>query len=377
VNYLLTLELVNVTKKFNGGFALGPLDLKINDNEILVMIGPTGSGKTTILNIISGLLKPDSGSILVDGQDITTLPVESRNVGYLFQNPTLFPHLNVYENIVFGLTKKTRNQDDHVIRILLKDMGILQLLDRHIQGLSGGEMQKISLARMLVTKPKIMLMDEPLTHLDAPTKRNLRLDLRRILKKRKSMPTIYVTHFEEDVYALADSVSLLQNGVIKYIDKLESILTYQNDNNNTSASDLKISLSRVFSNGSGINYLQGNVVKSRDGVSTFKMGSCVLETLGDYTIGCKVGIIIRPEDIILSKELVKTSARNVVRAKVVKFTNYFNTGVSDIHLLIEDRFHIISRITDEARTDLQIKQDDFVFAIFKASSPQVIREEQY
>ena len=377
MSYLLTLELVNVTKKFNGGFALGPLDLKINDNEILVMIGPTGSGKTTILNIISGLLKPDSGSILMDGQDVTTLPVESRNIGYLFQNPTLFPHLNVYENIVFGLTKKARNQDDHLIRILLKDMGILGLLDRRIQGLSGGEMQKISLARMLVTKPKIMLMDEPLTHLDAPTKRNLRLDLRRILKKRKAMPTIYVTHFEDDVYALADSVSLLQNGVIKYIDKLESILTYQSDgddNNNTSAS--KVFLSGVFSNGSGINYLQGNVIKSKDGVSTFKMGSYILETLGDYTVGCKVGIIIRPEDIILSKEIVKTSARNVVRAKVVKFTtNYYNTGVSDIHLVIEDRFHIISRITDEARTDLQIKQDDFVFAIFKASSPQVIREE--
>ena len=190
------------------------------------------------------------------------------------------------------------------------------------------------------------------------------------------MPTIYVTHFEEDVYALADSVSLLQNGVIKYIDKLESILTYQNDddNNNTSAS--KVFLSGVFSNGSGINYLQGNVIKSKDGVSTFKMGSYILETLGDYTVGCKVGVIIRPEDIILSKEIVKTSARNVVRAKVVKFTtNYYNTGVSDIHLVIEDRFHIISRITDEARTDLQIKQDDFVFAIFKASSPQVIREE--
>src|ERR671938_488741 len=133
------LELVNVTKKFRGGFRLGPINLKVNDNEILVMIGPTGSGKTTILNIISGLLKPDSGSILMDGQDVTTLPVESRNIGYLFQNPTLFPHLNVYENIVFGLTKKARNQDDHLIRILLKDMGILGLLDRRIQGLSGGE----------------------------------------------------------------------------------------------------------------------------------------------------------------------------------------------------------------------------------------------
>ena len=101
------LEIVNLTKRFVG-FTLGPLNLKVNCNEILVMIGPTGSGKTTVLNLIAGLLKPDNGSILVDGTDITTLPVESRRIGYTFQNPSLFPHLNVYENIVFGLAKKIK-----------------------------------------------------------------------------------------------------------------------------------------------------------------------------------------------------------------------------------------------------------------------------
>ena len=359
----MVLELVNLTKKFIG-FTLGNLNLKIDDNEILVMIGPTGSGKTTVLNLIAGLLEPDNGSILVDGLDITNLPVEARKIGYTFQNPSLFPHLNVYENIIFGLSKKNRKNDNSDLQItrLLNDLGISHLTSRNIQGLSGGEMQKISLARMLITKPKIMLMDEPLAHLDTPTKRRLRLDLRRVLK-RQSVPTIYVTHFEDDVYALADSVSILQNGVIENTGRLESILA-ANPNPSSFSSN-------IFSGG---NYLEGNVVDSKNGISTFKVGSHLLETLGDYNFDSKLGILVRPEDIILSKEMVKTSARNVVKAKVTNITKQSNSAVADIHLVV-DRFHIRSRITEESRTDLGIKEDDYIFAIFKASSPQVVREE--
>jgi molybdate transport system ATP-binding protein/molybdate/tungstate transport system ATP-binding protein len=379
------LELVNVTKKFRGGFRLGPINLKVNDNEILVMIGPTGSGKTTILNLISGLLKPDSGSICINGVDITNLPVEFRKVGYIFQNPSLFPHLNVYENISFGLSNKRRRSDgesidDLGITKLIKDLEISHLLTRYIQGLSGGEIQKVSLARMLVTRPRVMLMDEPLSHLDNSTKRKLRLQLRRILKERQTMPTIYVTHFEEDVYSLADSVSILQNGLIEHTAKLETLLTYQNNNNDNNSTSLF--QSNVFSNeerGGGGNYLEGNVIKSKDGVTIFKMGPHLLEIIGDYSIGCKVGIIVRPEDIILSKEIVKTSARNVVRAKVLKTHNnhHHNTGVSNIHLITEGGFYIISRITNEAKIDLGIKPDDVVCAIFKASSPHVVRQEYH
>jgi ABC-type sugar transport system ATPase subunit len=182
--------------------------LKINDNEILVMIGPTGCGKTTLLNLIAGLLKPDQGSITIDGLDITNKPVESRRLGYTFQSPSLFPHLNVYENIVFGLDKRSKKENNVQIHVmnLLKDLGISHLINRHIHGLSGGEMQKVSLARMLVTKPKIMLMDEPLVHLDNPTKRRLRLDLRRVLKTQR-VPTIYELILKR-MYMLLPTLSL-------------------------------------------------------------------------------------------------------------------------------------------------------------------------
>ena len=370
---LVELELVNLTKKFVG-FRLGPLSLKVNDNEILVIIGPSGSGKTTVLNLISGLLKPDCGSILIDGIDITTLPVESRKVGYTFQSPSLFPHMNVYENIIFGIAKKRIHSNDTnaEIKKLIDDLGISHLIHRHIGGLSGGEMQKVSLARMLITKPKIILMDEPLTRLDLVTKRKLRIELRQILR-RQSAPTICVTHFEDDVYALADSVCMLQNGMIEHMSRLESLLKkYQNDDDNSNDPTLRL-LSNTLPHTQGNNYFEGNVIKSQDGITTFKTGSTLLETLGDHNIGSKVGILIRPEDIILSKQIVKSSARNVVKAKVVKITNY-DPGVVDVHL-VADTFHLTSRITAEARADLQICQGDDMFAVFKASSPQVVREE--
>jgi molybdopterin-binding protein len=369
------LELVNLTKKF-AGFTLGPLSLKLNNKEIMVIVGPTGSGKTTLLNLICGLLKPDCGSVHVDGVDITTTPVESRKIGYTFQNPNLFPHMDVYENIVFGLAKKREasRQTDIEIKKLLDDLGISQLTHRRIDGLSGGEMQKVSLARMLVTKPKIILMDEPLAHLDLFTKRKLRIELRQVLK-RQGAPAICVTHFEDDVYALADSVSILQDGAIEYTSKLESLLIKQQNANSTNNKNDRIFklLSNTISGGQTSNYLQGNVLKSEAGVTTFKTGSTTLEALGVHNIGSKVGILIRPEDIILSKEIVKTSARNVVKAKVVKITDY-DLGIVDVNL-VADRFYLTSRITQESRVDLEISENDYVFAIFKASSPQVIREE--
>jgi molybdopterin-binding protein len=362
------LQLVNLTKEFVGGFRLGPLSLKVSDNKILVIIGPTGSGKTTILNLISGLLEPDCGSILVDGIDITTVPVESRRIGYTFQNPSLFPHMNVYENIIFGIKEKSRyrNSNDVETNKLLGDLEISQLVNRRIDGLSGGEAQKVSLARMLITKPKIMLMDEPLAHLDPATKRKLRIELRHILK-RQSAPTICVTHFEDDVYALADSVCVLQSGIIEHSSELGSFLM---------RGQYKHSTSRLLSCTSiqGNNYIEGNVIKSIGGLTTFKSGSTLLETLGHYNVGTKVGILIRPEDIILSKEMIKTSARNVVKSKVVKITKY-DEGIVDV-FMTGDTFHLTSRITEEARVDLGISRDDDVFAIFKASSPQVVREEQ-
>jgi len=338
-------------------FKLGPFNLKIDD-EVLVLIGPTGSGKTTVLNLIAGMVNPDAGSVILDGSDITHVPVESRRIGYVFQTPNLFPHLNVYENIIFGLSKGRRQEKSPHVKKLMDELEISHLSDRRVPGLSGGEMQKISLARMLAVEPKIILLDEPLAHLDPPTRRKLRLELRRILRKQ-GVPVIYVTHFEDDVYALADSVAVLQNGMIEKTARLETILE-----SNASGFVSEIS--------AGSNYIEGKVVESRGGFTIIEVGSHLLETLGEYDSRSRVGILVRPEDIIIAKEAVKTSARNVIRAEVVDLVREAN--IIDVHLR-SNCLQLRARVTEEARKDLDIKNGEFIYAIFKATSPQVVREE--
>ncbi|HEY7572224.1 MAG TPA: ABC transporter ATP-binding protein [Nitrososphaeraceae archaeon] len=357
------LELVNVIKKFPG-FTLGPINLKV-EPEVRVVIGPTGSGKTTILNLISGLLRPDMGSILLNDVNITNQPLEIRKIGYLFQKPFLFPHLRVYDNIIFG-KRKDESIGDSEIMALLKDLGIWRLCDRKIEGLSGGEMQKISLARMLVTKPKVILMDEPLSNLDELSKRNLRRELRMVLKER-NIPTIYVTHFEHDAYALADTISILYDGRLVYSDTLDGCLKVQKPSSVPYYFD--------FFGAEG-NFIEGIVMQSGSGIAKFRYGAQTIEILGEYPVGSKVGILIRPEDIILSKQALKTSARNVLLVKIVDIKKPAESiGTIKVYMMLEKRLCLVAKITEEARLEIGIRIGDELFIIFKASAPTIVREE--
>jgi molybdopterin-binding protein len=363
----LTIEIINLIKSFRG-FTLGPINLKLQDNTIMVLIGATGSGKSTLLNLLVGLTKPDSGSISINGVDITNVPIELRRIGYSFQNPSLFPHLNVYENIVFGIRKSIRNNKKSVINRLVESFGVSHLLDRNIHALSGGEMQKISLVRMLVTKPKIMLMDEPLVHLDTKTRVQLRKDLRRILKEEEVLG-IYVTHFEDDVYALADSVSVLEKGIIKKTGTLKAMLTFPNNQSLSNSS-----ISEFFQKAH--NYLEGCVTNSTKGITTFKVGEHQFEILGDYPVDSIVGVLIKPEDIILAVDSVRTSARNMIKTKIAAiYASNIKTGTLNIHLVING-ISLISRITQESKEHLKIVEGDYVYAIFKATAPHIVREEK-
>ena len=364
----LTLEIINLVKSFPG-FTLGPIDLKLQDNTIMVLIGPTGSGKSTLLNLIVGLTKPDKGSIYINDVDITNTPIESRRIGYCFQNPSLFPHLNVSENIVFGIMRRDIDSMKLRIKRLVESFGLSHLLDRNVVGLSGGEMQKVSLARMLVTKPKIMLMDEPLVHLDTKTRVQLRKDLRRILKE-EGISGIYVTHFEDDVYALADSVSVLEKGIIKKTDTLKTMLTFSN-NQSMSPSSISAFFQKDY------NYLEGCVTESTDGITTFKIGEHKFEIIGNYPIYSTVGVLIKPEDIILAVDFVHTSARNIIKTKVAAIEDAANskTGILNIHLTINS-ISLISRITMESKENLKITEGAYVYAIFKATAPHVVRQEK-
>jgi molybdate/tungstate transport system ATP-binding protein len=356
----LTLEIVNLSFNFPS-FELGPVSLNIDDG-IMVILGPTGSGKTTLINLIAGILSPNKGKIVLNGIDITKIPIESRKVGFVFQDSTLFPHLNVHQNILFGLTRDELHSEERMIMVrkIIEDLGIANLLNRTIDSLSGGESQKVSLAQMLVTRPRIILLDEPLSHLDPPTREKLRLELRTILKKQR-VPVIYVTHFEEDVLALADSISILNNGKLVGTGNIKQIL---NSSPSTTSFFTQVT--------SGANYISGLVVKSEDGLTSFKVGSHLLNTLGEFLVGTKIGVIVRREDIILSKEKIKTSARNTLFLQVADIVQRSN--LVDVYLKT-DGVEIVSRITSSAMKDLGITKNDHIYAIFKASAPHLVREE--
>jgi molybdopterin-binding protein len=356
----MTLEIINLSFNFPS-FELGPVSLNIDDG-IMVILGPTGSGKTTLINLIAGILSPNKGKIVLNGIDITKIPIESRKVGFVFQDSTLFPHLNVHQNILFGLTRDELHNEERMIMVrkIIEDLGIANLLNRTIDSLSGGESQKVSLAQMLVTRPRIILLDEPLSHLDPPTREKLRLELRTILKKQR-VPVIYVTHFEEDVLALADSISILNNGKLVGTGDIKQIL---NSSPSTTSFFTQVT--------SGANYISGLVVKSEDGLTSFKVGSHLLNTLGEFLVGTKIGVIVRREDIILSKEKIKTSARNTLFLQVADIVQRSN--LVDVYLKT-DGVEIVSRITSSAMKDLGITKNDHIYVIFKASAPHLVREE--
>ena len=214
----MVLELKGVEKRFTTkttSFKLVIDELLFEDNKYYVMLGPSGSGKTTTLRIIAGLETPDSGSIYLDGKDITWLPPWRRNIGIVFQNYALYPHLTAYENIAVPLKVK-KLPDKEIRRKVLEVAEILEIdkvLDHRPSELSGGQQQRVALARALVKEPKVLLLDEPLSNLDA----RVRIDIRGFLKdlqRRLKMTAIHVTHDQEEAMALADEIILIHDGKI-------------------------------------------------------------------------------------------------------------------------------------------------------------------
>ncbi len=205
------LKAEGLTKQL-GTFYLGPMDFEVG-NEVLVFLGDNGSGKTTLLNLIAGILRPDRGTIMKNNSVINPLPIEKRNIGYVFQNTCLFPHMRVRENITYGLRDSSDVANLQHLNYLVNLLDIRDLLDREVLGLSGGEQQRVAIVRTLATQPDILLMDEPMKNLDFKTRRRLVSELKQLFDLFNK-PTIYVTHDPEEAINLGDVFLILDNGRI-------------------------------------------------------------------------------------------------------------------------------------------------------------------
>jgi len=208
------LKIQSISKAFGGKIVLDNISLEISESELFFLLGPSGCGKTTLLRIIAGLTQPDGGSVVFRGEDITHLPPEKRRLGMVFQNYSLWPHMTVFENVAYGLRRRKDTTD--LARRVGEALGVTGLsgFEKRMPGtLSGGEQQRAALARALIYKSDLVLLDEPLSNLDARLRKELRGEIRRIHDELR-LTMVYVTHDQEEAAVMSDRVALISQGQV-------------------------------------------------------------------------------------------------------------------------------------------------------------------
>ena len=218
------IRLQDLTMEFDGERILDGINLYINDHEFLTLLGPSGCGKTTTLRLIGGFLTPTSGDILFDGQRTNEVPPYKRQVNTIFQRYALFPHLDVYDNIAFGLrvAKLSKSEIQERVTEMLAIVGLKGYEHRRIDALSGGQQQRVAIARALVNRPKVLLLDEPLAALDLRLRKDMQNELKRI-QQTLGITFVYVTHDQEEALSMSDTVVVMDKGRIQQIGKPEDI----------------------------------------------------------------------------------------------------------------------------------------------------------
>ena len=223
------LELKNVKKSYDGTVVLKDISLDIEEGEIVSILGPSGCGKTTLLNLILGIVDADGGKIIFNGEDLTDVPMEKRGFNIVFQDYPLFPNLNVYQNITYGLRNKPEISSKEEVEELISLLGLEEHLSKRIGQLSGGQKQRVALARTMVMKPKILLLDEPLSALDGVIKESIK-DRIKTIAKEYNLTTIIVTHDPEEALTLSDRVMIINEGEIAQFARPEEIIEKPENN---------------------------------------------------------------------------------------------------------------------------------------------------
>ena len=300
------IELSGITKTLGNEQVLKDLDLYILDNEFVTLLGPSGCGKTTTLKIIGGFVTPDTGKVVFEGKDITHVPAHKRQVNTVFQKYALFPHMNVFENIAFGL--RIKNTPEREIREradeMLSMVGLAGYEKRSVTSLSGGQQQRVAIARALINKPRVLLLDEPLAALDLKMRQDMQYELKNI-HKQAGITFIYVTHDQEEALTLSDTIAVMNQGIIQQIGTPEDIY---NEPKNAFVADF-IGDSNII-DGIMVRDLLVNIL----GVNF----PCVDTGFGTDT---PVDVVIRPEDVILvSPE--KSEMKGVVTSLIFKGVHY-------------------------------------------------------
>ena len=308
----MQVRLENVTKKFPGVTAVNTFSVTLPDGELICLLGPSGCGKSTILNMLSGILPVSGGDIYFDEDNVTKLPPEERGIGLVFQNYALYPHMTVLENICFPLEIKRVPKDERVARAtkMAKLVHVDMLLNREPKELSGGQQQRVAIARALVKEPRLLLLDEPLSNLDARLRLEMREEIRRI-QLQTQVTTIFVTHDQEEAMSISDHIVLMKDGVMQQFDQPQVLY---DDPANQFVAD--------FLGNPPINNIPGTV---RGGVFTTEDGkaSVALPMLEKVPDGAKVNLSVRSESFTVQPD----GAPGTLQCQV---TGVFKTGKEEI-----------------------------------------------
>jgi molybdate/tungstate transport system ATP-binding protein len=345
-------------------FTLGPLNqtFQTGGSGVIGVIGPNGAGKTTLLHALAGFVPVSGGTAVLDDVELTSLPPQRRRIGYVSQEPYLFPNLTVEENVLYG------TKDVQLAAALMAQLNIGPLADRLPPTLSGGEQQRVSLARALASGPRLMLFDEPFSHLDRSVQDMLRKMVKGLLLNGKTS-ALYVTHSVEEAYSMADQLVFMDKGQL-----VESVFPSVGGRSNQAIGAEK-PRSRKFAELLGYrNFILGRVTSSHDGIIDLKVGEITIEGIGEEEVGHDATMTIRPEDIaITTRRPFSSSQRNLVHGRVVGFVP--RGPVTEIEIENADsKVSLVALLTTASTSELGVKQGDEVYAVFKATAAHTVSE---
>ena len=319
----IIINLEHVSKSFGDKVVLDDINLYIKEGEFITFLGPSGCGKTTLLRLIAGFLAPDSGVITLDGKDISELPPHKRPLNTVFQRYALFPHLDVYDNVAFGLKLRKLPSDeiDRKVARVLKLVSMTDYEDRDVNSLSGGQQQRIAIARAIVNEPRVLLLDEPLSALDLKMRKDMQIELKEMHKKL-GITFIYVTHDQEEAVTLSDTIVVLNEGRIQQIGTPVDI--YNEPQNEFVADFIGES-----------NILNGTMLRDRRVSFIGHEFDCVDEGFGENV---PVDVVVRPEDIYIMNNTEAAQFTAKVKSCTFKGAHYemFVETDNGCELMIQD-----------------------------------------
>jgi ABC-type Fe3+/spermidine/putrescine transport system ATPase subunit len=351
------LELKNISKSWRG-FELKNIEIKVDTGDYFILLGPTGAGKTLLLETIMGFYKPDEGKISLDGVDITDVPPEKRNIGYVSQKCVLFPHMNVRQNVEFGLKMRgtTKTERQETVNQVLDFIGLKLLEHRSPASLSGGEKQKVALARVLATKPQTILFDEPLTAIDAEAARELKNELKRIHRAEKTI--IHVTHNQIEGFSLGNKMAVMNSGEIVQTGKPRELFVKP--------------LNKFVAKFLGYeNIFDATLVEKQGSLSLVNAEGVELKVSENIDVPECI-VAVRPEDVSLSFSPIRNDTGNVLKGTIVEFADQGPTVSITVDAVLS--FSVI--MTKSAFVEKNLESGQEVWLEFKSGSVKVIEQKR-